>query len=162
MREPSIGEIMQIIEDSATVEGIPEPILHALVHTESSFKVWSTRYEPMFSKHHVVEGLLLDTTQRTEAEHQKTSWGLCQIMGYTARRIGWRDPIPRILMPEINIRLACNYLNDLHADARGRGTWRWALNAYNHSEKWLEINPEWARVGYIEHYAEALATVGEA
>ncbi len=60
---------------------------------------------------------------------QRASWGLMQVMGATARELGFAgDYIPQILHPETNLALGCKLMSQLLGWAKDT---RRALAAYN-------------------------------
>ena len=162
MQQPQVTPLQEQSIVVARIMGVPEKLLYRLAEVESDWNPWATRFEPLFSRRTKENTGRGDTTLETENIHQATSWGLCQIMGYTARRIGWEGPIPALLDPVSNLRYACLYLNQLYEDPRGRHSWRWAVTAYNHGEEWEERGPKWFRNGYTAKFNDVLSAMGEA
>ena len=155
-------QIDNLAGEIAEAHAIPPALLLRLIEVESSGDPWAVRYERNFARFHYDNNSRIHTTVETERELQRMSWGLCQIMGYTARRLSWTDPIPRLLDPVANLKVACTYLLQLHSDARAKQSWRWAITAYNHSERWEQINLEWWHEGYTNKYHAILSSLGEA
>jgi soluble lytic murein transglycosylase-like protein len=92
---------------------VPADLVAAIAMAESSGDPWAVRYEPKFR-------WLTDLAQRpfacthfTEEHLQKCSWGLMQIMGATARQIGFRGWITELLAPETNVLFGMRYLATL-------------------------------------------------
>ncbi len=52
-------------------------------------------------------------TQMTETIHQKTSWGLCQIMGANLRDMGFAGPLPESMDPPLNLDYGARFLRKL-------------------------------------------------
>src|SRR3990172_3290967 len=155
-------ETTKLIETVAEAWGIPPMLLHRIAVVESNMNTWATRYEPAYRYHHHMAAAHLRTTPETEAIHQRTSWGLCQIMGASARDFKYREALPMLCDPAINLRIACRILADLRDDDKQTPrTWRWTLNAYNHGTGWEFVNPRWEREGYIEQYQSVLEQLGE-
>ena len=162
MQLPQISQLQERSILVARMMGVPEKLLQQLITVESDWNPWATRFEPLF-RHRTKENTGRGgTTLETENIHQATSWGLCQIMGYTARRLGWEGPIPALLDPESNLRYACLYLNQLYENPRGSHSWRWAITAYNHGALWDEHDPAWFRAGYTAKFNDVLSMLGEA
>lgn len=158
--------IQQQLETLAMTEaekqGIPVDLFTRLIETESGWNVYAVRYEPNFKRFTTPAPGVVKTTWDTERELQKCSWGLCQIMGYTARLEGWEKPIPQLLGPKPNLELGALYLARLRQRSPGEASWRWAITAYNHSEHWERINPAWWHQGYTAKYHDILSQLGEA
>lgn len=93
-----------------------DPILMlSIVYQESRAKPYITRYEPkygyLYMPLHYANKLF--TTMETEVEHQKTSWGLCQIMGGVARELGFDDYMPALCIPATNLYFGGKLLSRL-------------------------------------------------
>lgn len=91
------------------------PILvGAIVSVESGGQTFISRlepgykylYKPEFYAHH--NRVTLDT----EINNQKTSWGLMQIMGATARELGFNGHLPSLCLSGQGLRWGCTYLED--------------------------------------------------
>lgn len=63
----------------------------------------------------------LKITFRTEEKLQSFSYGLCQLMGATARSCGFLDPLPDLLNPETNLEYGCRYIVSLFDRFGGLG-----------------------------------------
>jgi soluble lytic murein transglycosylase-like protein len=90
-------------------------LVDAIIQVESAYKVLAMRFEPK-SKSLVIPAKYARmnlVTEDTETTLQKFSWGLCQIMGSTARWLGFKGPLPLLLESNINFRWACEYLRRL-------------------------------------------------
>ncbi len=155
-------QLQQLAQTTAEKHGVPVALIWRLIATESEWNIYAARYEPNFGRFFAPGPEVHKTTWQTERELQKISWGLCQIMGWTARTEGWIKPIPELLDPGDNIDFACRYLVKLRNFHPQMPSWRWAITAYNHSERWEEINPGWWREGYTAKYNDVLSELGEA
>ncbi len=83
--------------------------MNAIIEVESAFNPWAVRYEPNSeAQSAVVEcSRLLGITQLTEQVSQKFSWGLGQVMGSTARSLGYRGPLTLLCSPITGIHWCC-------------------------------------------------------
>lgn len=106
-------------------------LLLAVFRVESCFDPNAVRYEPDFKYTWNVEANAkqLGITKATEEILQKHSWGLGQIMGGTARWLGYHGPLTGLLDPEVNARFCELYLN--HLLDKHNGNQSKALAAYN-------------------------------
>lgn len=86
-------------------------IMDAIVQVESSWNPWAVRYERDFIYLHstIKYAQKMRCTAETEAIMQQTSWGLGQIMGGSARYMGYEGPIPALTDPAINLHYTCLY-----------------------------------------------------
>lgn len=102
----------QAFRDLCSRFGQNPKLAGAIVTVESAWNPWAIRYEPLFTWLTSVEKWA--TVQRwsaaTERMAQKTSWGLMQVMGGTARSIGYRDHLTKMLLPEVGLEWGLRYL----------------------------------------------------
>lgn len=121
---------LELINKIADDHHIDPNLVAAIVQTESSGIAYATRYEPNYRwtvdiKLHARQ---VRTTFETETVHQKTSWGLMQIMGGTARWMGFEGHLPELCKPEVGLRWGCAYLERL---LRGPHSALESISCYN-------------------------------
>lgn len=109
------SEIMEMAaaERMATPEcaDLSVELVAAICMAESSGQAWAVRYEPDFGYVDLrAEGRPDDCPDETERCLQKISWGLMQIMGATAREVGFRGWLTELLVPEVNLHYGICYL----------------------------------------------------
>lgn len=158
MLQPQVEELKQMAIYIASLHDIPARLFVHIPQVESDWRPWATRYEPQFGKFFLPQDFDPDTTNATEREHQRTSWGLCQVMGWTARRHDYRGPLPALCDPQTGLEYGARELRMHYIDS---GSWRWAITAYNHGPKWVEVNPHWDREGYTLKFQPMLDSLGE-
>lgn len=107
--------IQDLIKLSSEKYGIPFRFLLALAKRESSLNPLSIRYEPGYIWTYSVKEMyeIVNCSRDTMEMMQKTSWGVCQIMGAVAYEHGLRDWATKLLDPEINLKFACEYIHVL-------------------------------------------------
>ncbi|WP_111745582.1 lytic transglycosylase domain-containing protein [Salinisphaera orenii] len=71
------------------------------------------------------------STDATEWLHQRTSWGLMQIMGAVAREHGLKGPIPGLCDAQTGIEYGCRHLARLRDRFYQSHGWAGVLDAYN-------------------------------
>jgi len=105
----------------------PDAIVFGWVEQESSWKTYATREEPAFYNRYIKD----DYAGRREAWQLAMSWGLLQVMGATAREMGFEGKYLSQLCaePALGLFFGIKYLR--HQKERGDGTWSQALAAYN-------------------------------
>ncbi len=85
-------------------------LLSALAMVESGGDVWAMRYEPSF-RWTISEAVRPVTcTKETELHLQKCSFGLCQVMGATARSLGFIGWLTELFRPALNLTYAEKFL----------------------------------------------------
>jgi soluble lytic murein transglycosylase-like protein len=110
-----------IIRDQAKLLNLDPELIGAIIEVESSGNEWATRFEPQFLylKTPGVFAGKLGITESTERTHQKTSWGLMQIMGAVARELGFAEHLTQLCVPETNILYGCRKVAQLMARYNG-------------------------------------------
>ncbi|HEV7674401.1 MAG TPA: lytic transglycosylase domain-containing protein [Candidatus Angelobacter sp.] len=97
----------------------------AVVEQESNWAPWAIRYEPAFQKRYV-EPLALG---QTETVARSISWGLMQLMGQSAREMGFNAKMASLCDPDTGLDWGCRHLK-AKLDAHG-GDVRKGLLAWN-------------------------------
>lgn len=121
-------ELIALAKTVATGHALDPALVCAVCHHESdNWKMWAVRYEPSFYDKYI---LPMQNLSRTEMTMRATSFGLMQIMGQTARELGFAgDYLTELLDPQWGIEFGCRKLarSLRHSD----GNVRLALLKYN-------------------------------
>ena len=112
------------IQAAAQKHGLPWEVLAGLVANESGGIPWAARYEKNFRwlwRHDGGQNPLIppQCTAVTEETHQKTSWGLCQVMGATARQMGKKGWLTELCQPHVGLEYGAAYLSQMLGRAQG-------------------------------------------
>lgn len=112
MPEWAMSLPLNLIRDECAKNGVDPYLVAAIASCESSGNVWATRYEAHYRWLYKPEKFAhaCGTTIETEEHHQRTSWGLCQLMGAVAREHGHHTPMPSLCRADLNVRFACRHL----------------------------------------------------
>jgi len=104
-----------IIRKCSKKYSLPINLIKAIIEVESSGNKYAIRYEPNFRWTKNIDKYSGSyQSKATEKNAQKTSWGLMQIMGGTARELGYDETFLSGLLDErTNIELGCKYLAGL-------------------------------------------------
>ncbi|RMD52241.1 lytic transglycosylase domain-containing protein [Candidatus Parcubacteria bacterium] len=140
-----------------------EDIIRAIVWKESSGNTFAIRYEPMFFTRYIASKSKQalgghwprEITERTERVCRAMSWGAMQVMGQTAREIGFTGLLPELCLPEIGVKYGCKYLKSLFdkADAETLiDKYKLAVAKYNGGPN----NPNFDYAASIFKYIEEL------
>lgn len=100
------------IAKAAEAHNLSPLLVAAMVHTESAGETNATRYERGY-KWFVDPGSharRLGLSHDTEVIAQATSFGLMQVMGGTARGMGFDGYIVELLIPSVGLDWGCRYL----------------------------------------------------
>lgn len=124
-------------------------LLAAIIEVESAWKPYAIRYEPSFElvSRPAYFAKLNSITETTERAMQRFSWGLTQILGCTARDIGFKGPMQSLCVPECGILWGATYLKRL--------TKRYAnvldqVAAYNAGEAKKRVDGTYINQEYVE------------
>lgn len=90
-------------------------LVAAIVWKESRGDSFRCRYEPDYNKNYLVDVHKFAKrniiSRETEKLQQMTSWGLMQVMGGTARWLGFEKAIPKLSTPACGLEYGCKYLS---------------------------------------------------
>ena len=138
--------IGDLIRKLSALYGLKPEIIAAVIYQESKGNPLAIRYEPDFylklekRNRFNLSGYVPNAipTLRSEKVFRSISWGLMQLMGETARVMGFRgDYLSALLDPETNIDLGCRYLKKLLT--RSNADYVSALRLYNGSKDYPPI-----------------------
>lgn len=100
------------IHDAAAEFGLDPSLIAAIIQVESGGMPLRIRAEPTFEFLNAPARYAerLGITKNTEIACQKMSWGLMQIMGATARDMGFEGHLTELIFPEAGIYWGSKYL----------------------------------------------------
>lgn len=104
-----------IVDEEAKAAGISARLIAAIITIESAWNPWAMHLETRFRYLMNVanHAQATHTTIETERELQKMAFGLMQLVGGTARAIGYKGPLTLLLDPEVNIHWGSRYLRQI-------------------------------------------------
>jgi hypothetical protein len=110
-----LGDLTRIVKLECNARKIDFNVISTIIHVESSWRPNSARYERKYAWTKDIEKFskLHGITKDTEMGFQKTSWGLMQVMGGTARDIGYSGWLPDLCDPEIGVHVGCEYFQNV-------------------------------------------------
>ncbi|MHC1792029.1 transglycosylase SLT domain-containing protein [Solidesulfovibrio sp.] len=116
---------------------LPVVIVQAMVAHESAGGIpCAVRFEPDFYEQYL-KGKTPNfrphpsCSWETERIQRATSWGLMQVMGETARCVGFRGWFPELCQPAVGLEWGCRYLRRLADKYLTDGDWPTVMRAYN-------------------------------
>lgn len=104
-----------LLTKEAANQGVDPKLADSIIQVESGWDPWAMRFEPNFTsfidqaKFAALNGITIET----EKICQRSSWGLGQIMGQTARWLKYQGPISQLCEPETGILYCLKYLAEL-------------------------------------------------
>ena len=129
-------------------------LVAAFVSVESSGQRFKTRFEPGY-KYLLDPGKWarsLVISEETEEKHQMTSWGLMQVMGATARELGFDEDMPRLTNASVGLRYGCLYLKKCMV--RYPNEKSAAIAAYNAGSARQRDDGEYINQSYVDKILE--------
>ncbi|MHA1827800.1 MAG: lytic transglycosylase domain-containing protein [Candidatus Heimdallarchaeaceae archaeon] len=147
----SKDSLIRIIKEEAKFKNLPDSILLGLVQVESGFNPFAVRYEPNYKYVKIVESLKpKNCSNNTEINLQKTSWGLFQIMGGTARYLGFDGWLTKLIIPEINIEYGTLYFATLYRRYVAKYGIAGVIAAYNAGSPRFDDNGNLINQHYVD------------
>lgn len=137
-----------LIEALAEIYKVKPSWIKAICIVESAMNPWATRYEPKWSYLYDVKSFAKQNiiTAQTETIHQKTSWGLMQVMGSVAREHGFEDDLPMLCIPKVGLTYGVMHFNkfyDKYGDLED------ALASYNAGAPRRQTNGQYQNQSYV-------------
>jgi len=141
--------IKELIHRASNIYGIDTKIIAAIIMHESSGNPYAIRFEPLFYlmlKQHIKRtGEILT---KTELISRAMSWGLMQVMGQTARELGFKEPyLAQLCDPWMGIFYGCKYFEK---QFKRYGNHMDAIAAYNAGSVRKDNNGEYKNKKYVK------------
>lgn len=156
---PADTSIIQIVNTIASDHALDPSLVLAICEVESSFIAKSARYETKFSYLWKPEQFAINASAaaiETERQLQKFSWGMMQVMGATARWLGYQGFLPDLCDVKTGILYGCKYLHNL---GREYPNMKDQIAAYNRgSVKRLE-NGDYTNQIYVNKVLRAMGAI---
>jgi soluble lytic murein transglycosylase-like protein len=143
-----VENYLRIVEIECERQGLEKSFVRALILKESSGNQWATRYEPGFR---YLESIAfwanrLGQSEETETVQQKTSFSYMQIMGGTARWLGFSGNLAQLYLPEVGIHYGCMLLA---RKLKKYGNYLDAISAYNNGNA-QKIGTKFTNQAYVD------------
>lgn len=149
-------ELRTIVHREAEQSRLSAPLLEAIITVESRWNPWALRMEKNFA--YVVDierhAKFSQITAETERTLQRMSFGLMQIMGGTARSIGFIGPLATLLDPEANVHWGARYFTRLTQQYTMVTD---QIAAYNAGRARRDLGGLYINQAYVEKVSKALA-----
>jgi len=152
----SLGELLEL--SGHYVANVEPALVTAICLQESGGNPVAVRYEPGYrwiSKHAEKPNIC---TKETEVVLQSMSWGLMQIMGATARDLGFTGWLTELLTPEVNLLWGCAYLEQLTSIYNGVED---VVAAYNAGSPRRGKNGQYVNQPYVDSVLVRMEKVRE-
>lgn len=108
---------LALVSKYASKYGLDPAIVCAVCEQESAWNAWALRYEPAFYARYI-EPMTKNAKplEPTEAQGRAFSFGLMQVMGQTARELGFSRPfLVELCDPDTGVEFGCRKLQQCFA-----------------------------------------------
>lgn len=147
------------LKECTTRWRVDPKLMSAIITVESAWNPWAVRYEPNYGYPVVPDGYARtnNISKETERQCQHFSWGLCQVMGGTARYLGYNGALTQLLDPFTNLMYGCKYLS---SKLKEYPTTRDLISAYNAGTPVMMPTGKYANQDYVDRVLAALGQTG--
>lgn len=154
-------DIASLVESAARAHGLPPELAGAVVRVESGANPLAFRFEPGFFNRYVLRNASLRAkppcSLETERQARAMSWGLMQVMGETARELGFDGPFLSALTdPATGLDYGCRLLARLKARYLKDHGWPGVAAAYNAGSVRFAPRGSFVNQAYVDAVAKAL------
>jgi soluble lytic murein transglycosylase-like protein len=151
---PIPTKFIDVVILAASTANVNLKLLCAIIETESSWNRWAIHLDEGFKGTINVSfwAQKNGAAEATETQAQSTSWGLAQIEGATARRLGFTSWLPQLCDPIVNLKYATMLLSEL--DKR-YGVLTDQISAYNAGHP-LHTGIGYVNQGYVTKVLKAM------
>ena len=104
-----IATLIRIAKSTAIAHGLAPELVCAVCEHESSWDPWAVRFEPAFEERYIKP--MIAKLPATEAMLRAVSFGLMQLMGETARELGFAGKfVTELCDPLAGLEFGCRKL----------------------------------------------------
>ena len=149
------------MEKAAAAYNLPVRLVAAMAGVESGGDACAFRFEPAFLERYVRPNKTVrakgSCSLETERQGLATSWGLMQVMGATARGLGFNGPFLLALTdPSTGLEYGCRLLARLRDRHHATLGWPGVVAAYNAGSPRLTTAGRYVNQEYVDKIATAL------
>ena len=150
---------LQIIERLSATYRVDPIVVRAIIAVEYAGNPQAVRFEPNFK--YITETLeyakATGVSVATEVTLQKMSWGLMQVMGATARGLGYQGPLISLAVSaSLGLEFGIKYLKSRYQRYAPAST-GWSepvIAAYNAGSPTKDGQGKWTNSGYVARVEE--------
>lgn len=152
------AQVLTALQTEASELGLEWRVIDAIIHIESSWNPWACRYERQFTYLQDPEKFAKKarTSLATEQTLQKCSFGLMQIMGGTARWLGYPGPLTALCDPEVGMHWGMRFFKQLAGQYIKLDD---QIAAYNAGSVRRNPDGEYKNQVYVDKVLEVLSTL---
>lgn len=154
----NITSIAQMVRDEATKASLDPNTILGIIKVESNFNPNAVRYERNFLNYFKTKDYakIQGITEDSENCLQKFSWGLMQVMGGTARWLGYGGFLPDLSNPVVGIQWGVEYFKRI---ANRYIYLTDQLAVYNRGSVQKDVTGRYTNQNYVDHVLSAIESV---
>lgn len=146
--------IPDLIRAFSARNGLPIALVSAIVQVESAGSPWAVRYEPAFYDRYIANRTIhpiAPCSLQTERTLRACSFGPMQIMGQTARELGFEGAfLTELCAPEAGIEYGCKNLAAMASRYFDSYGWEGVAAAYNAGSPRKGPDGKWVNWTYVD------------
>ena len=147
--------LLDLIVQTAQAAQVPPQVVLGIIEVESGGSPYAARLNPTYPFTMMQAARPAGCSADVERMFQKTAWGLMQLMGATAREMGFEGWLSELTVPETNIRLGVGFLGRKMSQYFERYGLPGVLAAYNGGAPRLRPDGRFVNQGCVDRVTEA-------
>ncbi len=136
--------------------GVDSDVMAAIITVESNWRPWAVRHEPTFKLNntpYLTFAKENGITGETERTLQRCSWGLGQVLGATARHMGFAGPLNSLCDVTTGLIWSVKFYSRLH---KRYDTVADRIAAYNAGSATFDGFQKYINQGYVDKVSKHL------
>ena len=134
---------------------MPPEVALGIIEIESSGDPYAAKINPTYPYTMMQAKRPVGCSVDVERLFQKTAWGLMQVMGATARELGFDGWLSELVVPETNVRLGIEFLGRKMSQHLERDGIEGVVAAYNGGAPRRRPDGRFTNQGYVDRVMEA-------
>jgi soluble lytic murein transglycosylase-like protein len=148
--------LLAMVVAAANGAQVPPELVLAIIEAESGGNPYAAKITPTYPYTVPQAKRPAGVDPNTELYMQKTAWGLMQVMGATARSVGFDGRLPELTDPNVNVRLGVAYLETLMRKHQSKHGLAGVIAAYNGGAPRKRPDGKFINQGYVDRVTKAM------
>ena len=147
--------LLGLIVSTARGAQVPPELVLGIIEIESGGDRYAAKINPTYPYTMMQAKRPAGCSVDMERMCQKTAWGLMQVMGATARELGFDGWLSELVNPETNVRLGIEFLGRKMSQYFERDGIEGVVAAYNGGAPRRRPDGKFTNQGYVDRVMEA-------
>ena len=147
--------LLSLIVSTARGAQVPPEVALGIIEIESSGDPYAAKINPTYPYTMMQAKRPVGCSVDVERMFQKTAWGLMQVMGATARELGFDGWLSGLVVPETNVRLGIEFLGRKMSQYFERDGIEGVVAAYNGGAPRRRPDGKFVNQTYVDRVMEA-------